>query len=74
MGHGDAAPGAPQADIAVDVEVDGDGDVLSHEFLSGRIEVAADPYEMSVRRGRVIICKAMGSKRSNFLERRAVRT
>jgi hypothetical protein len=35
MGHGDTAPGAPQADVAVDMEVDGDSDVLSHGFLLG---------------------------------------
>jgi hypothetical protein len=40
----------------------------------GRIDVAAGPYEISVRRGRFIICKAMGSKISDFLERRPVRT
>jgi hypothetical protein len=56
------------------MEVDGDGDVLSHGFLSGRNDVAAGPYEMSVRRGRVIICKAMCSKMSDFPERRGVRT
>jgi hypothetical protein len=33
----------------------------------GRIDVAADPCEISVRRGRVIICKAMGLKIRDFL-------
>jgi hypothetical protein len=35
MGHGDTAPRAPQADVAIDLVVDGDGDVLSHGFLLG---------------------------------------
>jgi hypothetical protein len=32
----------------------------------GRINVAADPCEISVRRGRVIICQAMCSKMGDF--------